>query len=58
MTGVQTCALPISGGIVHHAGLRQIEDTLEGADRACGEGAVDAVGGNDRDGRVIAGNAV
>lgn len=48
----------IPGGIVHHAGLGQIEDALEGTDGVGGEGTVDTVCGDDRYGRIVAGNAV
>lgn len=48
----------IPGGIVHHTGLGQIKNALEGTDCVGGEGTVDAVGGDDGDGRVIPGDAV
>lgn len=48
----------IPGRIVHHAGLRQIEDALEGTDGIGSEGTVDSVCGDGRYGRIVAGNAV
>ena len=48
----------VPGRVVGHAGLRQVEDALEYPDCLGGGGAVNAVGCDSGDGRVISGNAV
>ncbi len=48
----------IPGRIVYNAGLGQIEDTLEGTDGIGSGRAVDAIGSNPGNSRVVLGNPV
>lgn len=48
----------IPGGIIYNAGLRQIEDALEGSHGIGSALAVDPISGNRRDCRIIAGDPV